>query len=272
MRAYGICTSFFGSAPREQVIAQLAEAGFTEVELCGDPGHLDDWPADPASLRAALAAAGIRPRAVHSPAAGWNNGAADPATRQASLEIAAGCFPAAAAVGAEVVICHSNAGSEPYSEDVYAESRSRSIDSLAVLARRAAAAEVRVAAENLPARHLPRPGIAVGQLLEMIDGLGDHVGICLDAGHANANGLVAAEEARTAGAKLFAVHLQDSDGKGEDQHLIPGEGSTDWAALRAAFDEIGFTGSCCFEVLSPPEQCAARLAALAELRERWQRT
>jgi len=147
----------------------------------------------------------------------------------------------------------------------------RATESLTILAERAAAAGVRLAVENMPRRGTPRPGGSVAEVLAMIDGLGAHVGVCVDAGHANANGLDAAAEIRAAAGRVFAVHLQDNDGKGEDQHLLPGQGTIDWPATLAALERFAPDAAVNFEIGVQPAGAAATLAALADLRRTWKR-
>jgi fructoselysine 3-epimerase len=72
------------------------------------------------------------------------------------------------------------------------------------------------------------------QAMDMIDQLGcDNLGVLFDAGHA----FIVGEDTPTAienlGEKLLHLHLSDNDGK-RDQHLIPGKGEYDYAALIRA--------------------------------------
>jgi len=270
MGIYSVATSVAGDLPRVQSLEAIARAGFTFVELDSDAGHLDNWTADPAGMRRDLASFGLAARSMHLPTTAWDVAHPDPAARRAALEAARIAFQQAAEVGAGVMICHPNASTHQYTEATFAAETARSRESVAEMARYAAATGVNMALENLPARHLPRPGTTIAHVLAMIDGLGEHVGICLDAGHANANGRNAAAEAREAGARLIALHIQDNDGLGEDQHWLPGRGTTDWGALLVALDEIGFQGPRTFEINSagPLEDT---LAALRTLREEWRR-
>jgi sugar phosphate isomerase/epimerase len=210
-------------------------------------------------------------RVAHSPDNGWNNGTSDEAARLASMEAAASSFAAAAEVGAEIIICHPNSSSQSFTAEDYDVCRARSVESLSTLAGRAAKAGLKMAVENMPARELPRPGVRVAELLDMIAPLGDGVGICLDTGHSNASGLDAPDEARRAGRKLLCVHIQDNDGKGEDQHLIPGEGTIDWDALVAVLDASSPGCARTFEIAPEKHGMAETLRLLAPLREKWEK-
>lgn len=268
MSTYAISTALFKDIPLDEAISKTLEAGFHEFELSGVEGHLENWIADPARMRRILESAGIVARAVHTPSAGWDNGAADDAARRASIDVATASFVHAAGVGAGIVICHPNKPTDPFTPETFEANLARSRESLAILAERAKAAGVRMAVENLPVRGQPRPGASVADVLRMIDGLGDHVGICLDAGHSNANGLSAAKEVLEAGERLIALHIQDNDGSGEDQHILPGRGTTDWGAFLASLDTIGFEGLRTFEVMRG-DDAEAILQGLARLRREW---
>jgi sugar phosphate isomerase/epimerase len=206
---------------------------------------------------------------VHVPSTGWKCCHPDDSVRRGALEAAAAVFAPAAEIGARVVVVHPTSPDAPLTAEEFDANRRRARESLAELAGRAGRLGLLMAAENLPARGKPRPGAIVSEVLELVEGLGGHVGVCLDAGHANANGARAADEVRVAGGKLFAVHIQDNNGEGEDQHLFPGRGTTDWEAFVAALDEIGFENPRVFEVPSRKGGVAETLAGLAELARRW---
>ena len=269
MKTYAISTALFRDSSLDEVLARIAEAGFREVELSGEDDDLDKWMSNVQEVRRALDSAGIVARALHSPPRGWDNGAPDEAARRMSVEAAAASFLFAAEVGAEIVVCHPNKPTHPFAREDFAENWALSLESLAILAGRAHEAGVKMAVENMPARGQPRPGGTVADIVEMINGLGDHVGICQDAGHSNANRISAANEALQAGNKLFTLHIQDNDGNGQDQHLLPGRGTTDWDAFLDALDKTAFRGMRTFEVLRGDE-VEILLAEVARLRRLWE--
>ena len=75
---------------------------------------------------------------------------------------------------------------------------------------------------------------------------GDHVGICLDTGHANISGQNIPAMIRTYGEKMTTVHLNDNYGLiapvYEDLHLFPGCGRICWDEVFGAMKEIRFHG------------------------------
>lgn len=77
-------------------------------------------------------------------------------------------------------------------------------------------------------------------ILSLIERLGaDHLGVCVDTGHANLGDLGAARAIRMAGPRLLTLHLHDNWGQVDD-HLPPGCGSIDWPDVLAALREVGF--------------------------------
>ena len=266
---YGVSTCIAPELSRPELLEKLAVAGLRELELTGEAGAFGGWLADPAAARREVEAAGLRVRSVHTPEAGWDNGAPDPEKRLAAGRAAAAVLSASAEVGAGTAIWHPTISGHDYSPAEAPGHVARSGESLAAFAERARAAGLRVAVENLPRRRTARPLTSVQELLPFVSAHGPDVGICLDAGHSNANGLSAAAEARAAGARLFATHIQDNDGKGQDQHLVPGAGQTDWPALVRALDEIGYSGGRIFEVVNSQGETDALIARLAGLARAW---
>lgn len=266
---YGISASLFGEIPVAALVERLARHGWHQVELGFAVKPEVDWCADILGTRRRLDDAGIGVPSVHISNAGWNLAAPDEAVRKAALDRALACLEPAAALGARLVITHHNATGAPFREDNRAATMARSRQALATLADRARALGLSLAVENLPQRRTPRPGGPIADVLEIIRDLGSHVGVCVDAGHSNANGRDAANEAREAGARVLAVHIQDSDGRGEDQHLLPGIGSTDWQRFITALDEVAPTCVRTFEVAANGADPEAVLTEVTRLRDAW---
>ena len=266
---YGVSVVIVQDLPLDDGLGKIAAAGFTQVELVCNGRTFTNWWLDPEPLARALEVHGLRVRSVHSPYEGWNNDALDDPERKRSVDLTSAVLAPAATLGAEVVILHPNIPSAPMAGPAYDAAFARSVESLRILAERAGEAGVRVALENMPILDVARPGGSVVEALRMIDGLGDHVGIWVDAGHANANGIDPVAEVRAAGDRLFGVHIQDNDGCGRDQHLIPGTGTITWSAFLAAVDEVAPDAVRSFEIPAGEDGVEGRLHALGELRRRW---
>ena len=127
---------------------------------------------------------------------------------------------------------------------------------------------IRLACENLQHKGVPRPLCRMEDLRRVVDEYPESVGICLDTGHANNNGLDPADEARIAGERLIALHLQDTDAL-EDRHWPPGLGNINWRRVGAALTEIGFDGAWTFEVGTGASGPAATAALIRRIADAW---
>lgn len=137
------------------------------------------------------------------------------------------------------------------------------------LAEDAAARDVRLAVENI------RDSMEI--LDRALDGIGDrpdktNLGICIDVGHAYMSHDAGREPVpnyleRYAG-QLVHVHLHDNHGEA-DEHLVPGEGTVDWARALHTLEGIGFEGTAVLEVhasgTSVPEGIRRGLALFESL-------
>jgi sugar phosphate isomerase/epimerase len=100
---------------------------------------------------------------------------------------------------------------------------------------------VKIAFENGP---LNDPTfLTISDQLGIVSKVGrDNVGICVDVGHANVGmNTKPAELIRKLGSTVWALHLHDNDGTG-DQHLPPGSGNIDWVDVVRALGEIRYAG------------------------------
>lgn len=95
-----------------------------------------------------------------------------------------------------------------------------------------------------------RDGISrSSQLLAVIEAAGtDHLGICLDTGHAHMRGLDVAEEVRAYGSHLIATHIADNHGS-SDEHLLPFFGTICWEEVMKTFRSIDYKGWYTYECM-----------------------
>jgi sugar phosphate isomerase/epimerase len=273
MSNYGLSAGILASTPLEEALDAIAEAGFSAVELKACQGTVGSWGTPPPLMSRALARRDLAAWSVHSPPSGWNLAAADEQARKAAVQDVSESFSLARDLGANLVVCHCNAPIKPFAPDDYSAGLARTRMSLEVLAEQAGREGVRLAVETMISRPEKRPATRVSEVLDLIEGLGEHVGVCLDTGHSNASGANVPEEAILAGQRLFNVHLQDNHGRpDEDEHLIPGHGTIDWQAVLAALDRIGFTSPRIIEtkLLDGPDGPGRTIRELQELLRCWQ--
>jgi len=269
---YGLSLKFLHERPRQEAIGLLQDAGFRHIELTATEGHFGDWLADPEAARRDLDAAGLAVWSVHSPGASVNLGAIDEADRQRAVDAAIGCFAPARRVGAQVVVVHCNKPGQIFEPDDYDASLARTRKSLVQIAPAAKEAGIQMAVENMIPRPIRRPACDMQEVLGLIAGLGEHVGVCLDTGHNHVTGAAVHEQAMLAGEKLFTLHIHDNHGQMDrDEHLIPGEGTIDWPAFLAALDRIGFASPRTFEVVhrGGAETATTALHRLADIARQW---
>ncbi len=178
-----------------------------------------------------------------------NVAAADDEARERDLATVMRQIVLCERIGIKVGVIHPG-GERPATLDAERAERARRVESFARLAGHAALHGFALAVENMnDAARATRGalgqrsfGATIPELHELIDAVGaDNVGICLDVGHGNVQGLDMAEAVRQCGERLIALHIQDNDGS-RDQHLAPMRGTIDWEAGIAALREIGFDG------------------------------
>ncbi len=120
-------------------------------------------------------------------------------------------------------------------------------DSLARVAEFAAERDVKVCIEHFPGTALPTAAATLGYL----DSIGHpNLGLLFDIGHVQISGEEPASVLREAGERLFYVHLDDNDGKG-DLHWSLLDGVMTKETLRGAFEalkEIGYSGAVSLEL------------------------
>jgi sugar phosphate isomerase/epimerase len=94
----------------------------------------------------------------------------------------------------------------------------------------------------------------------------DSARICMDFGHAHAEGdLVDAIE--TVSEHLVAVHVNDNQGR-HDDHLVPFEGTIDWAAALTEVQKVGYDGTLMLELAPARGSTKELLQKAARARER----
>ncbi|MGI5818732.1 MAG: sugar phosphate isomerase/epimerase family protein [Armatimonadota bacterium] len=271
MSTYAISTWIFAHLPADEAIRLMAETGFVEAELSATGSALLlAWESDPEGVCAQLAEAGISAVSVHSTHAARVISTPDDDARQAAIDEHIRYFRLMEACGLLEIVVHAVSGVQASDETDWQAAQRRSEESLRVLADEAGEAGLRLAVEN--SGREGRPGSTMASILEMIDGLGEHVGLCMDIGHSQQARLDLLEELSVAlsSGRLFALHLHDVDADGKD-HYIPGEGCLDFEPYLAMLCESGYDGGRTLEIRpADPKDVDERIRQVAALRDRWQ--
>jgi sugar phosphate isomerase/epimerase len=165
------------------------------------------------------------------------------------------------ALGVEAGVLHLGGGdlaAAGWSEDcIFA----RRCDALSRLAEYARGGGTVLCLENLGAGSGVRTIDDIEAVLNAVNA--PNVGICLDTGHANLNGVNNADFIRRAGPRLLALHVADNLGQ-HDDHLLPyGRGTICWSEVMEALREVRYRGLFNFEV--PGENHCPPAVRLAKL-------
>ncbi|MCX6914310.1 MAG: sugar phosphate isomerase/epimerase [Verrucomicrobia bacterium] len=86
------------------------------------------------------------------------------------------------------------------------------------------------------------PQKSAGELLKIVGGGNEWLGICIDAGWLGTQGVSAPEVIRACGPLVRHVHLKDVKAAGAHQTCLLGEGVVQVAACIATLKEIGYSG------------------------------
>ncbi|HEY8535107.1 MAG TPA: TIM barrel protein, partial [Vicinamibacterales bacterium] len=189
---FGISTHLYhGDRLDRDHLVEIAAHGFEAVEIFATRTHVDYHDAAAlADLRSHLSDAGLRAHSVHAPIAeGLRDGVwgaplslatTDEAARQHAVDETRAALRAAAALDAGIVVVHLGVplAQGPDSRDNRLDAARRSLDALA---EDAAALQIRLALEVIP-NPISEAETLVRLIEEELDV--DHVGICLDSGHA----------------------------------------------------------------------------------------
>lgn len=248
---FGISSHLFHNyrLGRDHLI-EVGAHGFDQLELFATRTHFDYHnPSAVADLQQWLAEAGLTLHGVHAPIGESFSGGRwgppltlasdDESTRERALDEAERALQIARRIPFRVLIVHLGVPRTQPGQN----SRSAARRSIEALQRLAEPLGVHVAIEVIP-NELSRAGSLVHFVEEAIES--PNVGICLDFGHAHMDGdLVEAIE--TVSEHLLTTHVHDNRGK-HDDHLVPFDGTIDWAGALTAVQKVGYEGTMLFEI------------------------
>ena len=259
MRAIGVNTWVWDSPLTDRalpaLLGRIAEMGFDAVELpLENPSDLS-VPA----VAAALANTDLAPGVVGAMAPGRDLVEADAASVRATQDYLRACIDLAEGIGATTVCGPFYAAtgrvwrlSPEQREAAYAQWR----EHLAPVAETARSAGVQLGIEPLN-RYETSLINTVDQALEGLgDLLGHGVGLALDTYHLNIE-----ERSSTAAIHRAGQHLVHVQVCGNDRGA-PGGDQTDWPALLAALDQVGYAGPLNIESFTAQNASIATAASI----------
>lgn len=253
-RQFGISTHLYHAQRlcRDHLL-EIAAHGFEWVEIYATRTHFDYHnPSAVADLQQWLAEAGLQLRSIHAPTAeGFTSGrwsgslslaSADPDARAHAVREAEQALYIARRIPASVLVTHLGIPRSQRGGDAAGDSRAAARRSIEELLTIAEPLGVQIAVEVIP-NELSRAGSIVHFVEQDLEG----VGICLDFGHAHLDGDVV-DAVETVSEHLIATHVHDNGGRA-DEHLLPFDGTIDWAGALLAVQKIGYDGPFMFEIV-----------------------
>lgn len=269
-RQFGISTHLFHAQrlSRDHLL-EIAAHGFECVEVYATRTHFDYHnPAAVADLQQWLADAGLQLGSIHAPTADsyiggrWSGAlslaSVDAETRAYTVSECEHALHIARRIPVAVFVAH--LGVPRTQRTLHGDSRVGARRSVEELVRVAEPLGVQIALEVIP-NELSRAGSIVHFIEEDFDG----VGICLDVGHAHIDGDVI-DAIETVSEYLIATHLHDNAGRSDD-HLLPFQGTIDWAGALLAVQKIGYDGPFMLEIV-PKGSTTDTLARAQKARQR----
>jgi sugar phosphate isomerase/epimerase len=243
----GLSTGCFYHRKILDCLPLIRESGFSMIEVCSSPEHLDFR--DLKSAHRAMERIrelGMEAYSFHAPfAPRIDIASADDAQRAASVAEIFKAAEAAALLQVHYFVLHPGpenpattpaAGLLPRMQHV--------VESLNQVARRCKELGIMCVLEN------KLPHLLFGNtsdILWILDGINSaEVGVCLDTGHAYLGGDIHHLVHKLAG-HLRMIHAHDNDGTG-DNHLPPGDGKINWNKFLRDLVEIRFRGAFVLEM------------------------
>ena len=175
----------------------------------------------------------------------------DEAGRQATIDFFSRKIRLAPYLGFKHAVIHP--GAEPIRDEDRPARIAHSRASLAILNKVAQEHNVRLAVENLPRTAM---GNTAEEILKILDGLDDTIGICFDVNHPlqeKPEEFVA--RIGRSDRRITTVHMADYDFI-DERHWIPGDrrGVIDWVKVVNALSEVGYEGPFLFESAGTPAE------------------
>lgn len=255
----GISTGCFYRTPILEALPRVRDGGFTLIEVCSFPAHLDYH--DEGQVAAAAAAIreyGFEANSMHAPFADHIDiSSRDQGQRENSVRELCTAVDAASTLGCRYLVLHPGPEVEgrPTAEEWYWRMQNAA-ESLNLVATRCRERGIVLLLENM------LPHLLFGHASDMLWLLGaireTNVGTCLDTGHASLSGDMPTVVQKLSG-HLQMLHVNDNLGH-RDDHLPPGEGLIDWMALVCQLNARRFQGPLILELagVGTPEEIMER--------------
>jgi sugar phosphate isomerase/epimerase len=249
----GFSTGCFYHRRIFDVLPEICESGFREIEVCSFPAHLDYHnEADVRRAGALIHELGLHPLSFHAPFADRIDiTSLDARVRERAVEELLRACDVAKMLGCFHVVLHpgpERAGRPPDHE--FVQHMHLAAESLNRVADHCCKLKVHLLLENM------LPHLLFGRLSDTLHLLGEiktcEVGACLDTGHAHLAGELGVAIPKLSG-HLKMLHASDNCGD-RDAHLPPGEGTIDWHFVVTELLRCAFRGTLVLELFAPAHE------------------
>jgi sugar phosphate isomerase/epimerase len=242
----GLSTGCFYDRSIFDCLEPVRDAGFSVVEICSFPKHLDYHDAAAVSkTRGMLDELGLEAYSMHAPfreeidITSLNEGQRHHAIREVNL-----AADSAAVLGVKYLVIHPGPERHDIPRAERLQRMDRAAESLNEIAAHCRGRGVGCVLENM------LPHLFTGPVRELLWIIGSmktwEIGVCLDTGHAALSGDVHGVIHKLAG-HLWMVHASDNLGNFDD-HLAPGQGKIDWRAVLTDLARVHFGGILMLEI------------------------
>jgi sugar phosphate isomerase/epimerase len=272
MKQFGVSTHLYHEERLQKShLAEIAAHGFNAVEVFATRSHFDYHnQAAIRSLREWLAESNLTLHAIHAPITDvfangkiqriFSTATRDSDARKAAVSEISAALSIARTISFKFLVVHLGVpfALHPAADDNDRDAAIRSVEDIHTMCEPLG---VKVALEVMGNGLSTAP-----DLIELLERTfeGADMGICMDVGHAHMLG-DAPEAIETTSEYLVTTHIHDNRRESDD-HLVPFQGSINWASAIMAFEKIGYDGVLMYEVRNAERPAAVLERAVAARR------
>ena len=235
----GITTAFDSNLSFKNAIPMIADAGFEAVSLAWEPAHIDyKTPNGQKEILQLTRRYGLMIESIHAP---WRTelGVLDDKWRQHEILSNIAAIAAAGNMGVEYVIIHAGWGDS----NINSKKINATLKSMSELSKCAIKNNVKLAVENLQGKS---SRLLTERILQEFPQ--KHIGFCHDTGHEHCS-QECFKALESMGNRLFCTHVHDDTGCGNDDHLLPYEGTIDWGLYVSIMSKLDYSGCLLIEAI-----------------------
>jgi sugar phosphate isomerase/epimerase len=244
---WGIDTWIFSEIPIQDALTKIrsnniryVEIAYEHLEKADKNGNLEKQFDE---LKDALASVDVKAIQIHGPYGEIDRqlGSINESVRVNATKKIINWIKLVNRTNIDVLVLHTNLTQTDYnlnSESFLHKIKEINLINFSEIAKSAQDFGVKIAIEN---RLEQTFGAFPQDLIELVDEINnDYIGICLDTGHINVQGVPPSKAVRLFGERLIATHVHDNNGKG-DQHLPPLMGNINWSDFVSSLNDVHYS-------------------------------